>query len=556
MRKEADVLDTVEETLIAAYKSKTGLDDEELKNIIAAETWFTAKEAKEKGFIDVIENRKIAACLKGERILALAGQEFDMSKFENFDSKRFGVAPESQKEPPKPEAQAQASLKSSEPDKKKAKEDKMPEITIDENKIREEAGASALKAEQERVKAIFDLGKEYKAESLAAEYVQNGKSKEDFIQALLKEQGGKNGVPTSAKSKNENIGMSEDEIQKFSFMNLVQALANPRDVQANKKAAFEFEACAEAAKQYGGSNHGGVILPLDMMRAPIQNATGDVNLTLGATLIPEDTRIGSFIELLRNKSYIMNLATKLAGLVGTVNIPNQTAGMTAYWVGEDTAPTSSEPTLSEVGLTMKTVGAKCRITRSMMKQTTMDMEAFIRQELATTLALAIDNRALYGTGESNNVKGVKYLDGVNTVEIAASAPTFAKMVDMWTAIASDNADVANMAYIMNPAEAGYCMKTLRDSGVSGYIMSDNKTINGYQALVTNQVTAGDIFFGNWADLLIGMWGGLEIIVDPFSNSTQGATLLTAFQDVDIQARHAASFCFASDDLTGTTGATA
>jgi len=54
LRKEADLLDKIKETLLTAYK-RSNYTEEELSELMDAETWFTAKEALESGFIDVID---------------------------------------------------------------------------------------------------------------------------------------------------------------------------------------------------------------------------------------------------------------------------------------------------------------------------------------------------------------------------------------------------------------------------------------------------------------------------------------------------------------------
>ena len=62
-----------------------------------------------------------------------------------------------------------------------------------------------------------------------------------------------------------------------------------------------------------------------------------INTTFGAPLIPTTLEIGLFIELLRNKCVILQLAKQLNGLVGNVDIPRQTAVTSGYWIVEDTA---------------------------------------------------------------------------------------------------------------------------------------------------------------------------------------------------------------------------
>jgi hypothetical protein len=67
-------------------------------------------------------------------------------------------------------------------------------------------------------------------------------------------------------------------------------------------------------------------------------------------------------------------------------------------------------------------------------------------------------------------------------------------------------------------------------------------VNGYRTEITNQIASGETFFGNFADALIGMWGGLDILVDPYSLSQKGRLRITMFQDVDFVFRRAESFC--------------
>ena len=64
-------------------------------------------------------------------------------------------------------------------------------------------------------------------------------------------------------------------------------------------------------------------------------------------------------------------------------------------------------------------------------------------------------------------------------------------------------------------------------------------------VVSPQLTANNYVFGNFNDLLIGFFGGLDIVVDPYSNSTSGTVRVVALQSVDCAVRHAVSFCAAS-----------
>ena len=79
-------------------------------------------------------------------------------------------------------------------------------------------------------------------------------------------------------------------------------------------------------------------------------------------------------------------------------------------------------------------------------------------------------------------------------------------------------------------------------GVAGTIWEPGNTVNGYRTEITNQINAGDVFMGNFADLVVLMWGGMELNVDPYSNSKSGRLRIITFQDIDLVVRRTESFC--------------
>jgi hypothetical protein len=95
---------------------------------------------------------------------------------------------------------------------------------------------------------------------------------------------------------------------------------------------------------------------------------------------------------------------------------------------------------------------------------------------------------------------------------------------------------------------GSLKTTEKATGTAQFVFEPGNTVNGYRAEVSNQIAAGDVFFGNFADLLIGFWSGLDITVDPYSNSTSGTMRVVALQDTDIAVRNAVSFCRGANTL--------
>jgi HK97 family phage major capsid protein len=288
----------------------------------------------------------------------------------------------------------------------------------------------------------------------------------------------------------------------------------------------------------------------------------------GGYTVATELRPAAFITMLQNKLVVRRAgATILSGLVGDVAIPKQTATATAYWLTENGAPTESQQAFGQLALAPKTVGAYTDLSRRLLLQSSLDIENFVRGDLARVLAAAIDLACLHGTGVYPQPAGIAVTAGIGSVVGGTNggAPTWDDVVGLETEVAADNADVGSLAYITNGKVRGKLRQVFRNATYGEQPIweagpqSDVGRVNGYQSFVSNQVssaltkgsssTCSAIFFGNWADLVIGMWSGIDILVDPYSMSTTGAVRVTAFQDLDVGVRHAESFAWMADAIT-------
>ena len=407
------------------------------------------------------------------------------------------------------------------------------EIQIDVEAVRAEAARSAAKDTAE----MYRLAAKHNKRDMADEAVKNGRSLAEFRGELLEAIG-------NQPLDTQEIGLTKKEVRNFSLMKAIRAMANPTDRNAQAEAAFEFEASQEAAKR-AGIDPQGLYMPHDVMRSWNQR---DLNTSDDSAMVAEAYRGGDFIDVLRNASSVMQAgATMLTGLSGDVKIPKKTAASSAGWIAtEGGAASESEPTFGQVTMTPRTIGAFTDITRLMMMQSSLDIENLVRNDLSTGIALAIDNGALQGSGSSGQPTGIKNTSGINNpTDFAAANPTFAEVVAMETAVAEDNALLGNLAYILPASMAGALKTTAKDAGSGQFVLAGGE-MNGYRAIVSNQVTAGDLYFGNFADCLIGMYGGLDITVDPYTSSTSGTVRIVALQTMDVAVRHAVSFAHNND----------
>ena len=400
--------------------------------------------------------------------------------------------------------------------------------------------AEAVEAERTRIAEISALCSTHQMTDLGRQLVESGRSIDEARAAVLD----KLNVPQETVNMSAaEIGLTAQESRKFSFLRAINYLANPTDRSAREAAAFEIEASDAAAAKLGRQSRG-ITIPQDVLRRDLNVGTASA----GGNLVATELDAGSFIDLLRNASALDQAgATVLTGLTGNVAIPRQSGAGTAYWVAESGAPTESQQSIDQVSLTPKTVAAFTDYSRRLMLQSSIDVENMIRTDLATVLALKIDLSGLYGTGSNSEPLGLKLTTGVGTEDFAADAPTFAEVVALESDVATANALMGSPVYLMNAAMRGNLKTTKKDAG-SGIFIMENGEVNGYPGVLSNQVAANDLWFGNFADLIIGYFSGLDLMVDPYTHSTSGTIRVVAMQDVDIAVRHPESFTRGNNTL--------
>jgi HK97 family phage major capsid protein len=282
----------------------------------------------------------------------------------------------------------------------------------------------------------------------------------------------------------------------------------------------------------------GIMVPHGMLvRAPI-SAGGSSN---GANIV--ETSLGSFIDLLRNRMVMAQAgATILSGLRGNLALPKANVGATAYWVAEGVAPTASDPKMTQVTFTPKTVGTYVDATRQLVLQGSLDVEAYLRNELVKSLSVELDRVGLYGNTSLGEPKGIVFATGLNTVDIPASAPTYANVWAMITSVESDNALEGSLKFVSSPTIRGALATTAQLT--NGVAILNNGQVAGYDLISSNQVTSTDLFFGDFSSAIYALWGGLDVVVDTAALATSGGIRVIALQSADFNVKHGQSFCYA------------
>jgi len=461
-------------------------------------------------------------------------------------------------------------------------------------------GPDQIALERARCRDIAAIGRQFNMSDLADTHADAGTTADAFRSLVLSKLKD-NGQLRVAESP--EIGLSDKEAQSYSFCRAFLAAQDPAN--AAKIAPFEME-CSRAAQDKRDKSEtriaeresrGALTLPADVLGRGLVVHQKDVagvvrNLlqmvsrssmatqqyfrdltagtpTAGGNLVATELLGSSFIDLMRNAMVLDRLGvTILNDLSGNIAIPSQTGAATGYWVAEGSAPTESQQTIGQMPLTPKTVGGFTDYSRRLLLQSSIAVELFVRMDLARVLALEAQNGAFNGTGASNQPYGLFNISGIGSVAMGTNggAPTYDMYVDMETGVANGNADVGNLAYVTNSKVRGKSRKTQEFASTNGkpvWMTGRERGIGevlGYDAYVTNTVpsnltkgTSSGVCsaaaFGNWADFVVGLWGGVDIMLDPYANATSGGKRIIALQDIDFNVRNVGSFVVVKDITT-------
>ena len=428
------------------------------------------------------------------------------------------------------------------------KDIEMTEVNKDE--IRLEATEAAKREFQKTAQEITALAVKHNKRDLADKAIADGMSVDQFRGMLLE------ALPTG-KALEQSAGavdMSEKEVRNYSFMKAVRGLVNGSGLNG-----LELEVSDEIARKNGKEARG--------FYAPDSFWAGKRDLIAGTDadggfLVGTDHRGDQFIDALRSRLVFSDLGTRfLSGLKGDVAIPKMTAAATAGFVAENNAVAEQNQTFGQLTLSPKSLGAFTDMSRLLMIQSDPSVEAIIRDDLLNAIAQKIEQVAIKG-GASNEPDGILETTGIGSVAIGTNggAATWGSVVDLVKEVEADNAGLSadSMAYLTNSKVKSHLAQTAKVSSTdSVQILNDPwSSLYGYNMAVTNNVpsdlTKGTgsalsaLVFGDFSQLIIGMFSSADVLVDPYTNSATGAVRVRVMQEMDLGVRNAQSFAAITD----------
>ena len=223
------------------------------------------------------------------------------------------------------------------------------------------------------------------------------------------------------------------------------------------------------------------------------------------------------------------------GLTGNFVVPSM-AEDTATFVSEDASALAADMLPEALTLAARRVSHRQSITRETLAQTNPTIYNSIVQNLVDGVWNAI----------TNDVFDTLQTDAASQIytQNAADALVFGDIINMETSIGA--LQIGAGAYVTTPSVKGYLKQKIALGTTNGPAVWVGNELNGYPAYGVPAANANKIYFGDFSRMAVGQWGGLEIIVDPYTTAHRGKIDLTVIALTDTGCTNKRALVFSSD----------
>lgn len=345
------------------------------------------------------------------------------------------------------------------------------------------------------------------------------------------------------------------ELQRFSISKFL------REAREGQLTGLEADLAKEGESEFKRAQVGaseGSFLPSFLVRD--YTYTNATETDYGKALVTEGQM--TYIEALRNAMVASKLGVRfLDGLSGQIPFVKG-GGATAAWYAEEAQASVSKPTYAKY--VMKPHGLQIiqGVTYDLLHSSNAAIDALIMDDLRKAHAAALDAAIFTGSGSSGEPQGIIGTTGVGAVAIDTNGGplTFAKLVEFETTVGVANGLYGQLAYVTNAKVNGAAKTTPQIAGYPLYLINDGKA-NGYPVEITNSIPSNgkkgssqsgvlsSMIFGNFNEVIVGGWGGLQFIIDPYSEKDKRVIEISAHAYHDVFVRRPECFAVATDIAT-------
>ena len=342
------------------------------------------------------------------------------------------------------------------------------------------------------------------------------------------------------KSQKEQRSLNEDESKEYdalkaevrSWNDKIEALENwLAEQKAPKQEGRKYSLAAAIRAKMAGKELEGIEAEADRRGRQGMEPTGPNSFFLpmekrsvlqaGTANLGKEDVATDFLDLvtpLENELVAAQAgATFLTGLKGDIAVPFYT-GSTAGWAGEVAAAANGEGTFKQKTLAPKRITAYIDVSKQLLIQANDSIEAYLQQSLVTAVRECLES-TMFGSAAGSATKPAGLLNGVTAL---SADVTYGDLVNAETALLKNN--FKNLSWVASYDAHGTLKQTPKIAGQPVYLLEDGM-IDGRKCFFSNNVADRGLILGDFSELTIGQWGGIEVLVDPYTQAVNGTVRL-------------------------------
>lgn len=366
--------------------------------------------------------------------------------------------------------------------------------------------------EQLRIEArsMVELAKSEKRELTEDEQCRKDEIKAEIksLEAELKELEDKEN-----ENPNEDVVPTDEENKsKRSMKKQFSLLGAIRSVVDNKPMDEITRAMVEAGKQEmrGMTANGQIQLPVEQRTITVTGEGGEHDDVVSTDLF-------DVLRPLQNKLALADAGTRfLTGLVGDVQYPIMSNG-SAAWEGEITEADDANITFSNVKLQPHRLSATIEVSKQFIMQDSCGAEMAIRDEIVEAIAQKLEATIFGNANTSGQPQGIFYGSSDTVSDFAGICEMEADLEEAKV--------LGPYKYVMSPKAKAALRGMIKGTNATGMVY-ENEAVDGVPAISTGLITGKRVAVGDWGHTVLGQWGGIDLVVDPFSRAKNASIVIT------------------------------
>lgn len=306
------------------------------------------------------------------------------------------------------------------------------------------------------------------------------------------------------EDKRSNINIMNKE---FRLISAINAIANNRNL--NEVDSAVISAGATEMRNAGISTNGQIQLSAEKRTISVATADGVV-----------ETEVENILAPLRDNSVLISAGAKyLTNLKGNVKLPVMGKGNVS-WESETASAKDFGTTITAKELKPKRLTAFVDVSKQFLIQDSADAEATLRADIVNSIGEKLQQTIL-GTEAGTETQPA----GIFSVDTSAvtSVTAFKDICDLEAKVDDSNAGANRCYLVSNKAKAG--LRNMAKSAKSTELVMQNGEIDGTKVYATSSISDKYLAYGDFSNLVIGQWAGIDIVVDNFSKATANCVRL-------------------------------